>query len=392
MRPAERVLAAPPYPFAAMARTAAQLRAEGRRVLSLGIGDPDTPPPHGAYEALREALALPGGHRYPDSGGSDRFRAAVAAYYARRFGVRPDVGREVVGLIGSKEGLAHLLWAVAGPGDVVLVPDPAYPVYAVQAAFAGAEAFPLPLLPERAFLPDLDAVPAEVLRRAKALVLCYPNAPTAAVADAAFLAAALAFGRRHGLTVINDGAYLDIVYEGAPAPSLLALAGPEDLAVEFYSLSKTLHVTGWRLAAAIGSAPVLDALRVVKEATDSGQWTPLQEAGAAMLEDPALDAYVGAENRRLRDRRDRLLPSLRRAGLEPAPSRATLYVWCRVPGRAAEAGRGDVYATRLLEATGVLITPGGAFGPAGSAYVRLSLSLPDEELDEAAQRLGAFEP
>ena len=386
MQPAARILSAPPYPFAALNRAAAEMRARGRSVISLGVGDPDTPPPPQAYAALRAALEMPGGHRYPDYAGSDRFRAAVAAYYGRRFGLMPDPGREVVGLIGSKEGLAHLLWALVGPGDAVLVPDPAYPVYAAHTRFAGAEPYALPLLPERQFLPDLSAVPAAVLERAKVLILCYPNAPTAAVADDAFLAEALAFGRRHGLVVVNDAAYLDIVFEGPPAPSLLALAGPDDLAVEFLSLSKTFHMTGWRLAAAVGNASVLDALRTMKENTDSGQWTPLQEAGAALLEDASLAAYVAAENERLRARRDRLVPALAAAGLSCYPSRATLYVWCAVPA----GGRGDVFAQALLEQTGVLVTPGGAFGEAGAGCVRVALSLADPELDEAARRLRAF--
>lgn len=387
MEPAARIAAVPPYPFAALNRAAAAMRARGRSVISLGVGDPDTPPPPRAFEALRAAIDMPGGHRYPDYAGSDRFRAAVSGYYARRFGVRPDPKDEVVGLIGSKEGLAHLLWALVGPGDVVLVPDPAYPVYAAHTAFAGAEAYPLPLVAENAFLPDLDAVPAAVLGRAKVLVLCYPNAPTAALAEKAFLAAALAFGRRHGLVVVNDGAYLDIVLEGPPAPSLLAAAGPEDLAVELFSLSKTFHMTGWRLAAAIGSRTVLDALRTVKENTDSGQWTPLQEAGAALLEDASLDAYVASENARLRARRDRLRPALEGVGLRPHPSRATLYLWCQVKGRD---GPGDRFAQRLLEETGVLVTPGAGFGAAGAGHVRVALSVADAELDEAVRRLATF--
>lgn len=387
MQPAARILDAPPYPFAALNRAAAEMRARGRSVISLGVGDPDTPPPPEAFDALRAALDMPGGHRYPDYAGSDRFRAAVAAYYRRRFGVSPDPAGEVVGLIGSKEGLAHLLWALVGPGDVVLVPDPAYPVYAAHTRFAGAEPYPLPLVPERGFLPDLDAIAPAALARAKVLILCYPNAPTAAVADVEFFAEALAFGRRHGLVVVNDAAYLDLVFEGAPAPSLLKSAGDDDLAVEFFSLSKTFHMTGWRLAAAVGSAPVLDALRTVKENTDSGQWTPLQEAGARLLEDASLSAYVAAENARLRGRRDRLAPALEHLGLGLSPSRATLYLWGAVPG---PDGRGDTFAQALLEQTGVLVTPGAAFGAAGAGHVRVALSVADAELDEAIERLRAF--
>jgi LL-diaminopimelate aminotransferase len=384
---AGRIRNAPPYPFAALNQTVTSLRAQGRRVISLGVGDPDTPPPARAYAELRSWAERAEMHRYPDYAGAGAFRAAVAAYYRRRFGVGLDPEREVVGLIGSKEGLAHLMWALVEAGDAVLVPDPAYPVYAAQARFAGAEPVPLPLLPAQGFLPDLDAVPADVAARARVLVLCYPNAPTAALADGEFFRRALAFGRRHDLVVVNDAAYADVILEGEPPPSLLAFAQPGDMAVEFYSLSKTYHLTGWRLAAAVGAAAVLDGLRAMKENTDSGQWTPLQMAGAALLEDASLDAYVGRENERLRARRDRLVAALRAAGLDPSVPRATLYVWCPVPG-----GDDAAFAHRLLAETGVLVTPGRAFGAAGAGFVRLSLSVPDDELAEACERIAAFSP
>jgi len=384
MRLADRILNAPPYPFAALSQARAAMVAAGRRVYNLGVGDPDTPPPPQAYEALRAVADAAEMHRYPDYEGAPAFRRAVAGYYARRFGVSLDADRQVVGLIGSKEGLSHLLWALVNPGDAVLVPDPAYPVYAAQTRFAGGEVVPVPLRPERGFLPDLAAIPDEVAQRAKVLVLCYPNAPTSALAPTAFFEEALAFGRRHDLVVVNDGAYLDIVLEGERAHSLLEVAGPDDLAVEFFSLSKTYHMTGWRLAAALGSRAVLDGLRAMKENTDSGQWTPLQVAGAKLLEDPSLDAYVAVENDRLRARRDRVVAALRAAGLEPSLPRATLYVWCPVAGDDA------AFAQRLLEATGVLVTPGSAFGASGRGFIRLSLSVPDGELDAACAALGAF--
>lgn len=381
----ERIRSAPPYPFAALNQAAAELTARGVRVINLGIGDPDTPPPPQAYAALRRHLEAPEMHRYPDYAGAPAFRRAVAGYYKHRFAVDVDPEREVVGLIGSKEGLAHLLWALLDPGDVVLLPDPAYPVYAVHTRFAGGVPFPLPLRRERAFLPDLSSVPSDVLARAKVLLLCYPHAPTGAVAPQTFFAEAARFARAHGLVLVNDGAYLDIVWEGERAHSLLEAVTPDDRAVEFYSLSKTYHMTGWRLAAAVGHQAVLAGLRAMKENTDSGQWTPLQLAGAALLEDRSVDAYVRRENERLRARRDQLLPALRALGLEPGEARATLYVWCAVPG-----GDDAAFARNLLERTGVLVTPGRAFGDAGSGYVRLSLSVPDEDVAEAARRLAAY--
>jgi LL-diaminopimelate aminotransferase len=388
VRLAERIRTAPPYPFAALSQTMLAMQRQGRRVISLGVGDPDTPPPPEAFAALRAHLDGVGMHRYPDYAGAPAFRRALAAYYRRRYGVTLDPEQEVVGLIGSKEGIAHLLWALVDPGDVVLLPDPAYPVYAVQTRFAGGEPVHLPLRAERGFLPDLDAIPDPILARARVLVLCYPNAPTAALAPPAFWRETLAFARRHGLVVVNDAAYLDIVLEGERAHSLLEFAGPDDLAVEFYSLSKTFHMTGWRLAAALGSAAVLDGLRAMKENTDSGQWTPLQLAGAALLEDPALEAYVAAENARLRTRRDRLVAALAGVGVVALPPRATLYLWTPVPG-----GDDAAFAQRVLEERAVLVTPGRAFGSAGRGYVRLSLSVPDGELDEACERLaGALDP
>lgn len=384
MRLAERILTAPPYPFAALSQTRAAMVRAGTRVLNMGIGDPDTPPPPAALEAVRRFADEAEMHRYPDNDGAPAFRAAVAAYYRRRFGVALDPVAQVAGLIGSKEGLSHLFWALVNPGDVVLLPDPAYPVYAAQTRFAGGEPHFLPLRAEHGFLPDLDAIDAAVLDRARVLVLCYPNAPTAALAPAGFFARALDFGRRHDLVVVNDAAYIDVVLDGERASSLLEAAGPGDMAVEFFSLSKTYHMTGWRLAAAVGAKAVLDGLRALKENTDSGQWTPLQRAGAVLLEDPAMDTYVAAENARLRGRRDLVVAALRAAGLNPSLPRATLYVWCPVPGDDAS------FAQRLLAETGVLVTPGSAFGPSGHGYIRLSLSVPDAELDEACRRLAAY--
>lgn len=391
MELADRVQSVPPYPFAALNEIMAGMRREGRRVINLGIGDPDTPPPPEAFAALRAVLDAPGMHRYPDYAGDPEFRAAVGTYYGRRFGVRLDTDREVLGLIGSKEGLAHLLWAVVNPGDVVLLPDPAYPVYAAQTRFAGGDPYFLPLIREHDFLPDLGAIPEDVLKRAKVLVLCYPNAPTAALAPRAFFREALAFARTHGLILVNDGAYLDVILEGEPSASLLEEASDEDQAVEFYSLSKTFHLTGWRVAAAVGSSRVLDGLRTVKENTDSGQWTPLQRAGAALLTNTSLHSYVARENDRLRERRDRLLLAFGELGLAPVTlPRATLYLWLVAPG-----GDGAAFASRLLARSGVVVTPGEAFGPSGKPYVRISLSVPDEELSEAAERIvetagGAF--
>lgn len=387
MTPARRVREVPPYPFATLGERARQLQAAGRRVANLSIGDPDTPPPARALQAIARHARAAGSHRYPPSHGSERFRVAVAAYYARRFGVSLDPEREVVGLIGSKEGLAHLIWAFAEPGTVTLVPDPAYPVYAVHTRLAGGTVVRMPLGPERGFLPDLGSLSGEAVDRARLAFLNYPNAPTGAVAPPAFWREAVAFAERHGLLLANDGAYLDVRLDpSVPAPqSLLATAGAFGTGVEFFSLSKTYHMTGWRLAAAVGNAEALAALRTVKENTDSGQWLPLQLAAAELLEDPAMDAYIDAENLRLRDRRDLLVTGLARAGL-PVPSPvAALYLWFRIP---AAFGDDDTrFAEALLTETGILATPGRAFGDGGQGYVRLSLTASDAEIGRAARAL-----
>lgn len=389
MIPARRVREVAPYPFAALGARARVLEQSGRRVANLSIGDPDRPPPPRALEALGRHARMPGTHRYPESHGSHRFREAVAHYYARRFGVSLDPEREVVGLIGSKEGLAHLIWAFSEEGTVTLVPDPAYPVYAAHTQFAGGEVVRLPLRPECKFLPDLGAIAPEVLDRARLLVLNYPNAPTGAVAPPTFWEEAIALAERHGLLLVNDGAYLDVCLDPAlPAhESLLRTPGAIETAVEFFSLSKTYHMTGWRLAAAVGNAQALLALRVIKENTDSGQWTPLQLTAAELLEDPDMDAYVDAENARLRWRLDLLVDALRAAGCPVQPPAAALYLWIPIP--VAFGQDDDRFAEILLTETGILATPGRAFGEGGKGYVRFSLTAADEEIDRAARILRA---
>jgi LL-diaminopimelate aminotransferase len=390
VRLAQRVLQAAPYPFAALSRRAQELGQAGRRVVNLSIGDPDTPPPPEANRALRELADEPEMHRYPDYAGHPELRQAVATYYRRRFGVELDPKREVVGLIGSKEGIAHLLWAVLDPGAVALLPDPAYPVYEAQTRFVGARPVRLPLTADRGFLPDLSRIPEAVWEDARILLLNYPNAPTGAVAPPSFWEEAVELARRHGVLLVNDGAYLDVSLSGPLPTSVLAVPGAREVAVEFYSLSKTFHLTGWRLAAAVGQAQALEGLRTIKENTDSGQWTPLQRAGARLLADPSLEAYVRAENERLQRRAQLLAGALEEAGLGVSVPSATLYLW--VPAPQEVGGSGDALAQRWLEEAGVLVTPGSAFSPAGKAYVRLSLTAPDDQVEEAARALRAWRP
>ena len=382
MRAAKRLEALPPYLFTALDRKVSEARAAGVDVINLGIGDPDRPTPEGVVRGLQEYAADPAYHRYPSYIGALCFRTAVASYYYRRFGVSLDPESQVMALIGSKEGIGHIIWAFADPGDVVLVPDPAYPVYQAHTVLAGAEPYPVPLLPEKGFLPDLNNIPPAVARRAKILFLNYPNNPTGAVADEAFFREAVAFCRQYDILLCHDAAYAEITYDGFVAPSVLQVPGAMDVAVEFNSLSKPFNMTGWRLGMAVGNAHALAALGKIKTNTDSGQFTAIQMAGADALQ-PEFDRFVAGMRTLYERRRDRVVAALRDAGWEVTPPRGAFYIWLRVPDRWSS----QEFALRLLERAGVMVSPGSGFGAAGEGYVRLSLTVPDERLDEACARI-----
>jgi LL-diaminopimelate aminotransferase len=388
VRPARRIATVPPYLFAELDRRRAEVEARGVDVIPLGIGDPDLPTPEPVVARLQAEAARPANHRYPDYEGSRSFREACAAYMARRFGVELDPRTppdgEVLALIGAKEGLAHLVWAFVDPGDVALCPDPGYPVYAVHTRFAGGEPYPLPLREERGFLPDLGAVPPAVARRAKILFLNYPNNPTAAVADLAFFEEAVAFCRRYDILLCHDAAYVEIGYDGYRAPSVLQVPGAKDVAVEFHSLSKPFNMTGWRIGFACGSREAIRALSVVKSNTDSGPFTAVQAAAEEALRLPpeVLDRQLEVYRRR----RDLMVDALRRAGIAARSPQATIYLWCPVPRGETSAG----FAARLLEEAGVFVTPGTGYGPHGEGYFRISLTCPDDRLEEAARRIGTL--
>ncbi|MDA8066531.1 MAG: LL-diaminopimelate aminotransferase [Thermaerobacter sp.] len=383
MRQARRIERVPPYHFAQIDRKKAAALARGVDVINLGIGDPDRPSPPWVVEEVCRQARDPANHRYPDYDGLPSFREAVAAYYERRFGVSLDPAREVLTLIGSKEGLAHLVWALVDPGDVALVPDPAYPVYRTHTLLAGGTPYSLPLRLERGFLPDLAAVPVQVARRAKVLFLNYPNNPTGAVADREFLARAVDFCRRHDLVLAYDNAYAEMTFDGYTAPSILELPGAREVAVEFYSLSKPFNMTGWRIAACVGNAEVIRALGVIKTNTDSGQWNAVQRAGIAALGERA-EAFIAGMREVYRRRRDVMVEGLRRAGWEVPLPRATFYLWARVP----EEQDAGAFAERLLEEAGVVVTPGPGFGEHGAGFVRLALTVEEVRLAEAARRIA----
>ncbi|MDP2673637.1 MAG: LL-diaminopimelate aminotransferase [Dehalococcoidia bacterium] len=381
---ARRIESLPPYLFAGISHKIAEKRAQGVDVVSFAIGDPDLPTPEHILESLREASRDPANHRYPETEGLPELREAIARWYERRFGVSLDPQREVLPLIGSKEGVGHIALCFIDPGDVALVPDPGYPVYAVGTMFAGGEAYYLPLTEENGFLPDLESVPADVLRKAKVLWLNYPNNPTGAVADLEFFERAAAFARLHGLAVLHDGPYSEVGFDGFRPPSFLQAEGAREIGIEFHSLSKSYNMTGWRIGMAVGNAEIIDALMRVKSNLDSGVPQAVQRMAITALEGP--QDCIEEHNRVYRRRRDRLVAALRGLGLRLTPPRASLYVWARVP----EGTTSVQFATRLLEEAGVVVTPGIGYGPSGEGYVRLSLTLPDERLEEGVRRLEAL--
>jgi len=381
---AHRIEKLPPYLFVEISRKIAEKRAQGVDVISFGIGDPDIPTPPHVIDALVEAARDPASHRYPETEGLPEFRRAVAEWYERRFGLSFDPQREVLSLIGSKDGIGHIALCFIDPGDVALVPDPAYPVYAVGTLFAGGEPYYLPLREENVFLPDLDAVPADVARRSKLLWLNYPNNPTGAVAGLDFFERAVAFARRYDLAICHDGPYSEVAFDGYRPVSFLQAAGAREVGVEFHSLSKTYNMTGWRIGMAVGNAAMIDALMRVKSNLDSGVPLAIQRMAIAALEGP--QDCIDEHNAVYQRRRDRLVEALRALGLRVQPPRASLYVWARVP----EGDTSMEFATRLLDDVGVVVTPGVGYGAAGEGYVRLSLTIPDARLEEGLRRLRGW--
>lgn len=381
MRGSRRVEALPEYLSARLMRLTAEARARGEDVIALGIGDPDTTPSDELREALFAAVRREDTHGYPTNHGLGLLREAVATYYLQRFGVTLDPEREVLPLLGAKEGLAHLSMAQLDEGDVALVGDPGYPVYRGGPALAGAEAVGLPLTLEHGFLPDLAGIPAAEVSRANLLICSYPNNPTGAVADSVFFDNLAAFGLDRGVPICHDNAYAELTYDGIVAPSFLAAPGALEAGIELYSLSKALSLPGWRLAFAVGNAEMLARLRLLKTHIDSGMWAALQRAAVTAL---ALVPSFTAELRPLYERRrDLLCSALEGAGVPLVWPKGALYVWMPVPEGATSLG----YAERLLAEQSVVVGPGVAYGPHGEGYVRLALTAPDERLEEAAARI-----
>lgn len=378
----QRLKQIPPYLFAEIDRLKNEMIRRGVDVIDLGVGDPDLPTPPHIVERLKEAAEAPENHRYPSYNGLFSFRRAVSDWYKRRFGVDLDPEREVIALIGSKEGIAHLPLAFVDPGDVVLVPNPAYPVYHIGTIFAGGRPYYMPLLEENGFLPDLEKIPEDIARRAKLIFVNYPNNPTAAVADLDFFERLKRFAKKYNIVVCHDAAYTELSYDGYRPPSFLEVKGGKEIAIEFHSLSKTYNMTGWRIGFAVGNADVIKALKEVKSNIDSGVFQAVQWAAIAALEG---SENVVEKNRGVfQERRDILIDGLRKIGLRVQRAKATFYLWARVPN-----GYNSVsFSQFLLERAGIVTTPGSGFGDAGEGYIRIALTVPKERIIEAVKRLA----
>ena len=384
MKFASRISQVPPYLFVQISRKIAEKKAQGVDVISFGIGDPDIPTPDGVISALRESALDPPNHRYPETDGLPEFRQAVADWYERRFGGSLDADTEVLPLIGAKEGIGHAAFCFVEPGDVALVPDPGYPVYSVGTLFAGGSSYTMPLLEEKGWLPDLEAIPSDIARKATVMWLNYPNNPTAATAELDFFEHVVAFARRNEIAVMHDACYTEVAYDGYRPPSFMQVEGAKDVGLEFHSLSKTYNMTGWRLGMAVGNAEMIGSLMVVKSNLDSGVPQAIQRMGIEAMAGP-LDS-VEERNAVYQRRRDRVVAALRELGLDVTPPRASLYVWARVP----EGYTGAEIAEKLLEERDIVVSPGTGYGKYGEGYIRLSLTIADADLNRALDRLASW--
>jgi len=378
---AKRIEQIPPYLFAEIDKKKEEMRQKGMDLIDLGIGDPDLPTPRLIIERLKKAAENPKNHRYPSYEGMIEFRTAVAQWYEKRFGVMLDPRTEVLSLIGSKEGIAHIPLAFVNPGDYVLVPSPGYPVYRVSTIFAEGIPYFLPLFKENGFLPNLSEIPAEIAEKAKLLFINYPNNPTSAIAGKSFFEEVVAFAHRYQIMVCHDAAYSEIAFDGYQPLSFLQIEGAREVGIEFHSLSKTFNMTGWRIGFAVGHPEIISGLGRVKTNIDSGLFQAIQEAGIVALNhfDTPLPEIIETYERR----RDVMVKGLQEIGLEVDRPKATFYLWIHVPREYTSAQ----FATLLIEQAGIVATPGNGFGDAGEGYIRMALTVDEKRLKEAIERL-----
>ena len=385
MKFASRIEKVPPYLFVGISRKIAEKRAQGIDVISFGIGDPDIPTPENVVEKLRETALDSPNHRYPETDGLPEFRQAVADWYQRRFGISVHPDKETLPLIGAKEGIGHAALCFIEPGDIALVPDPGYPVYSVGTWFAGGECHWMPLLEENGWMPDLDAIPDDVADKAKVIWLNYPNNPTGAIADADYFAKVVEFAKAHDIAVMHDASYSEVAFDGYRPISFLETPGAIDVGVEFHSLSKSYNMTGWRLGMAVGNEDIISALMVIKSNLDSGVPNAIQYMGMEAME-LSQDA-IDERNAIYEHRRDRVVQTLREIGLDAIPPKASLYVWTRIP----EGFTSAEFTALLLDEADIVVTPGNGYGEYGEGYIRLSLTINDEDMEKGLARLSEWQ-
>ncbi len=384
MKMSRRVEHLPPYLFVEITKKIAEKKAKGEDVVSFGIGDPDIPTPPHIIDRLCQAAQDPANHRYPETEGLPELRQAIAEWYKRRFDVSLDANKEVLPLIGAKEGIAHIALCFIDPGDTALVPDPAYPVYSAGTRFAGGRPYYLPLVEENSFLPNLDTIPDYILRRAKLLWINYPNNPTGAVADLDFFNKVVKFAQQHNLAVCHDGPYSEVAFDGYQPVSFMQADGAKEIGVEFHSLSKSYNMTGWRIGMVVGNAVMVDALKRVKSNLDSGIPQAIQYAAIEAL--TSSQECIQEHNNIYQRRRDLVIEMLHNIGLEAQTPKAGLYIWAKVPKGYTSVD----FATDLLDKVGVVVTPGVGYGKNGEGYVRLSLTIPDAGLVKGLSRLATW--
>ena len=385
MKFASRIEKVPPYLFVGISRKIAEKRAQGIDVISFGIGDPDIPTPENVVEKLRETALDSPNHRYPETDGLPEFRQAVADWYQRRFGISVHPDKETLPLIGAKEGIGHAALCFIEPGDIALVPDPGYPVYSVGTWFAGGECHWMPLLEENGWMPDLDAIPDDVADKATVMWLNYPNNPTGAIADADYFAKVVDFAKAHDIAVMHDASYSEVAFDGYRPISFLETLGAIDVGVEFHSLSKSYNMTGWRLGMAVGNEDIISALMVIKSNLDSGVPNAIQYMGMEAME--LSQNAIDERNAIYEHRRDRVVQTLRDIGLDAIPPKASLYVWTRIP----EGFTSAEFTALLLDEADIVVTPGNGYGEYGEGYIRLSLTINDEDMEKGLARLSEWQ-
>ncbi len=384
MKLAKRVQDLPPYLFVGISKAIAKKKEQGIDVISFGIGDPDIPTPKKVLDRLKKASNVPAHHRYPESEGLPEFRKAVADFYKSRFGVDLDYNNEIINLIGAKEGIAHAPLCFIDPGDKALVPNPAYPVYEIGTMFAGGETVYVDLLEKNNFLIDFTSIDTKLAKEAKMLWINYPNNPTGAIAHLDFFNEAVVFCKEFDIALMHDACYTEVTYDDYVAPSLLQIPEAKDISIEFHSLSKTANMTGWRVGTAAGNPDLINALMRVKSNIDSGLSQAIQEMGIEALS--LSKDWINANNEIYKKRRDKVVATLKEIDLDANTPKATLYIWTRIPNGYTSAS----FTEKLLEEVNVVVTPGSGYGTAGEGYIRLSLTIPDEQIDEGLKRLSQF--